>query len=130
MDDLMGRLGARTGDERTTAQSAVGDILEFVPEEGPIPAAPALVQRLASADAAVLASRPSSKLFGAIGCVATGVFATGGLATGGIQTRQTALNQDHMRVISHGIMSVSRENAGEDAVGETAGALPGLGQYV
>ena len=131
MDDPIGRLGARTGVERTAAQSAVGDILEFVPEEGPTPTVPALVQCLPGADAVVLlASNPGSKLFGPIGGFARGGFAIGGPAAGGIQTLKAALNLNHIRVITREIMSVSHENAGEDAVGKIAGALPGLGQYV
>ena len=118
MDDLMGRLGARTGVERTAAQSAVGDILEFVREEGPISTVPAFVQRLPGADAVVPASHPSSTLFGPIG----------GSAAGGVQTLKAAPNLNHVRAITHEFIGVSCENAGEDAGGEIAGALPGPGQ--
>jgi hypothetical protein len=76
---------------------------------------------LPNADKAIAAAPPDTggmSLFGG-GVVATGTRMMGlGLSMGQIQsiTRET--------------ISFAREKAGEDAVGQIVGAIPGLGQFI
>jgi hypothetical protein len=123
MDDLIGRLVTTTGVDRTAAEKAVGIILQFLLKEGPTEKVNALIQHMPGADAAMLASQPSSSspsLFGAVG----------GLMGVGTQMMAAGLNMGQIQAVTRETMSFARENAGEDAVGEIVGAIPGLGQFV
>jgi hypothetical protein len=123
MDDLIGRLVATTGVGRTAAEKAVGIILQFLLKEGPTEKVHTLLQHMPGADAAMLASHPSSSspsLFGAVG----------GLMGVGTQMMAAGLSMEQIQAVTRETMSFARENAGEDAVGEIVGAIPGLGQFV
>ena len=58
MDDLIGRLVANAGVDRTAAEHAVGIILQFLMKEGPTEKVRALIESMPGADAAMLASSP------------------------------------------------------------------------
>jgi hypothetical protein len=115
MDDLIGRLVACAGADRTAADKAVGNILQFRVKEGPSDDARAhllLVHRVPGADVAMPASSSSARsprIFGAIGLM------TAGSSVGRIEavTRMT--------------LKFARVRAGDDAVGASVGAIPGLG---
>jgi len=73
------------------------------------------------ADAAMLASPPSSgapNMFGA----------NGGLMGVGTQMMAAGLSMGQIQTVARETLNFARENAGEDAVGEIVGAIPGLGQ--
>ena len=53
MDELIGRLVANVGVDRTAAVTAVGIILQFLLKEGPADKVQALVAKLPGADAAI-----------------------------------------------------------------------------
>ena len=40
------------------------------------------------------------------------------------------LSMDQMQGVTREIIAYSRERAGEDAVGEIVGSIPGLGQFI
>jgi len=161
MDDLIGRLVATTGVDRTAAQKAVGVILQFLLKEGPTEKVHTLLQHMPGADAAMLASHPSSSspsLFGAVGGLARfqaewapvsrpesaplkevervrtqnrkSTFAERAPVGVGTQMMAAGLRTEQIQAITRETMSFARENAGEDAVGEIVGAIPGLGQFV
>ena len=48
----------------------------------------------------------------------------------GTQMMAAGLNMGQIQAVTRETMSFARENAGEDAVGEIVGAIPGLGQFV
>ena len=58
MDDLIGRLVANAGVDRTSAEHTVGIILQFLVKEGPTENVRALIESMPGADAAMLASSP------------------------------------------------------------------------
>ena len=129
MDDLIGRLVANTGVDRTAAEKAVGIILQFLRKEGPTEKVQALIQHMPGADSAMLASSPRSRspdMFGATSMLG----AIGGLTGTGTQMMAAGLSMGQIQAVTRETMTFSRENAGEDAVGEIAGAIPGLGQLV
>jgi predicted O-methyltransferase YrrM len=69
----------------------------------------------------MLASPPSSSapnMFGAIG----------GLMGVGTQMMAAGLSMGQIQTVARETLNFARENAGEDAVGEIVGAIPGLGQ--
>src|SRR5258705_12866810 len=120
MDELIGRLVTNVGVDNAVAEKAVAIILQFLVKEGPADQVKALLGKLPNADKAIAAAPPDTggmSLFGG-GVVATGTRMMGlGLSMGQIQsiTRET--------------ISFAREKAGEDAVGQIVGAIPGLGQF-
>jgi hypothetical protein len=117
MDDLIGRLVACAGADRTAADKAVGSILQFRVKEGPSDDARAyllrtLVHRVPGADAAMPASSSSARsprIYGAIG-----------LMTAGSSMGRT-------QAVTRTTLKFARVKAGDDAVGASVGAIPGLG---
>jgi len=161
MDDLIGRLVANAGVDRTAAEQAVGIILQFLMKEGPTERVRALIESMPGAEAAMLASSPSSSspnMFGAIGGLArfqaewapvsrpesapilrcgarsdatvVSTFAERAPRGVGTQMMATALSMGQVETVARETLNFARENAGEDAVGEIVGAIPGLGQLV
>ena len=118
MDELLDRLVANIGVDRAVAEKAVGIILAFLLKEGPSDKVQALISMLPGADAAVesAASEGDSGMGGIMG-VGTKLMAAG-------------LGMDQMQGVTRELIAYSREKAGEDAVGEIVGSIPGLGQFI
>jgi hypothetical protein len=102
MDDLIGRLVAHAGVDRAATVTAVGVIAQISLNEGHTDKVRALIRHIPSADAAMPV--PSSSL------------------------RTPRIGQ--FQAIITEALTFSREQAGDDAVGNIAGAIPGLGQFV
>ena len=103
MDDLIGRVVANTGVGRTAAKRAVSIILQFLFREG-----------------------PTDKVRARFGMLS----ASGCLMGIGSQSMVAALSVGLIQAVTRKTMRVVREIAGEDAVGEIVGTIPGLGQLV
>jgi F420-0:gamma-glutamyl ligase len=102
MDDLIGRLVAHAGVDRTAAEKAAGVIVQFLSNEGSTEKVRALIRHMPGADAAMPAS--SSSL------------------------RSPRIGQS--QAVTTETLTFSREKAGDDAVGKVVGALPSLGRFV
>jgi hypothetical protein len=117
MDDLIGRLVACAGADRTAADKAVDNILQFRAKEGPSDAARVHllrtpVHRVPGADAAMPASSSSTRsprIYGAIGLMAAGS------------------SMGRIEAVTRTTLKFARVRAGDDAVGASVGAIPGLG---
>jgi hypothetical protein len=122
MDDLIGRLVANAGVDRTAAEKAVGIILQFLLKEGPAEKVRALLQRVPGAD--VTLPEPSSRLRspGTLGAI--------GLMHVGGQLTAAGLSMGQIEAVIRETLRFARETAGDDAVGDIVGAIPGLGQLV
>jgi hypothetical protein len=114
MDELIGRLVANTGVDRAAAETAVGIILQFLVKEGPADKVQILIDKLPGADAAIAAAPPDSS--------------PGGMFGGGMMAAGLSMGQ--IQAVTREVIGYAREKAGEDAVGEIVGAVPGLGQFV
>jgi hypothetical protein len=121
MDELVDRLVAKVGIERAVAEKSVGIILAFLLSEGPADKVQALIDKLPGADAAAKAAANSS---GGIGGL------MGGIMGVGTKLMSAGLGMGQMQSVTREVIAFSREKAGEDAVGEIVGAIPGLGQFV
>ena len=117
MDELVGRLVANLGVDRTIAEKAVGIILAFLIKEGPSDKVQALIDQMPGAEAAVQAASSEGGGMGGIMGVGTKLMAAG-------------LSMGQMQAVTREIIAYSREKAGEDAVGEIVGSIPGLGQFI
>ena len=121
MEELIGRLVANVGVDRTAAATAVGIILQFLVKEGPAEKVQALIDKLPGAGAAIKAAPPdanSADMFG------------GGLMAAGSRMMAAGLSMSEVQAVTRETIGYAREKAGEDAVGEIVGAIPGLGQFV
>jgi hypothetical protein len=121
MDELVGRIVANVGVDRPTAEKAVGIILDFLVKEGPADKVQPLIDRLPGA-AALLQSRTASD--------EGGMFGMGGMMGAGTRMMAAGLTLGQVQSITREVIAYTREKAGEDAVGELVGAIPGLSQFV
>ena len=121
MDELIGRLVANTGVDRAAAEKAVGIILQFLLKEGPADKVKALIDKLPGAEAAIAAAPADTGGGGIFG---------GGLMAAGTRLMAVGLSMGQVQGVTRETISYAREKAGEDAVGEIVGAIPGLSQFV
>jgi len=121
MDELIGRLVANVGVDRTAAQKAVGIILQFLLKEGPADKVQALIDKLPDADAAIQSAPPDPNSGGMFG---------GGVMGAGTRMMAAGLSMGQVQAVTRETIGFAREKVGEDAVGEIVGAIPGLGQFV
>src|SRR5215470_580224 len=121
MDELIGRLVANVGIDQVTAQKAVGIILQFLLKEGPAEKVQGLLANLPGADALIQSAPPDEGGGGMFG---------GGVLAAGTRMMATGLSMGQVQAVTRETIAYAREKAGEDAVGEIVGAIPGLGQFV
>jgi hypothetical protein len=121
MDELIERLVANVGLDRAVAEKAVGIILQFLINEGPPDKVKALIDDLPGAEAAVEASGAESGSGGIFG---------GGIMAAGARMMAAGLSMGQVQAATRETIAYAREKAGEDAVGEIVGTIPGLGQFL
>src|SRR5258705_6895858 len=105
MDELVDRIVAKVGVDRSVAEKSVGIIFDFLSKEGPADKVHALLDRLPGAAEAIAAARAGDEggMFGGMG----GVMGVGsrlmsaGLGMGGIQG------------VTRALIAFSREKAGD-----------------
>jgi hypothetical protein len=122
MEELIARLVANVGVDRVAAEKSVGIILGFLVKEGPPDKAQALIDRLPGAQALLEAQQA--------GDADGGMFSMGGLMGAGTKMMALGLSMGQVQGVTKEVIAYSREKAGEDAIGEIVGAIPGLSQFV
>jgi len=122
MDELIGRLVADIGIDRAVAEKAVGIILDFLVKEGPPDKVQSLLAKLPGADA--LVQKAANEGGGGLGG------AMGGVMGAGMRMMSAGLSMGQVQSVTRTVIAYTREKAGEDAVGEIVGAIPGLAQFV
>ena len=120
MDELIGRLAANTGVERSVAEKAVAIILDFLRKEGPADKVQALIDLLPGAEA-LLSQQPDT---------GGGMFTMGGIMGAGTKMMSAGLSMGQVQGVTRETIAYAREKIGDDAVGEIVGAIPGLSQFV
>ncbi len=123
MDELIARLVANVGVDRDAAEKAVGVIFEFLLAEGPPDKVRALMDRLPGAEELMEAQ-------GGIDASGGGGFAMGGLMGAGTKMMAAGLSMEQIQAVTREVIAHAREIAGDEAVGEVVGAIPGLGQFI
>lgn len=121
MDELIGRIVAAVGIERTVAEKSVGIILDFLSKEGPADKVQALIDRLPGAQELVQAAQAEG---GGLGGMMGGIMGVGTRLMG------IGLGMGEIQSVTREIIAYAREKVGEDAVGEIVAAIPGLSQFV
>jgi hypothetical protein len=120
MEDLLDRLVAHVGVDRTTAEKSVGIILQFLMKEGPAGQVQALFDTMPGAQA-ILASAPPESGFGSM---------FGGVMAAGTRMMALGLSMDQVQAVARETLAYAREKAGADTVDAVVGAIPGLGQFI
>ena len=118
MDELIARLVANVGVERTAAEKAVGIILDFLRKEGPADKVQALMDKLPGAEALIAQQSEG------------GGFSMGGIMGAGTKMMGAGLSMGQVQGVTRETIAYAREKIGDDAVGEIVGAIPGLSQFV
>jgi hypothetical protein len=119
MDELIGRLVADIGVDRAAAEKAVGIILDFLVKEGPADKVQPLLAKLPGAEP--LLQKAAGEGGGLMG---------GGIMGAGMRMMSAGLSMGQVQSLARAVLAYAREKAGEDAVGEIVGAIPGLAQFV
>jgi len=120
MDELIGRLVANVGVDRSAAEKSVAIILDFLRKEGPPEKVQALIDQLPGAEALLTAQSEGGG----------GVFPMGGIMGAGTKMMAAGLSMGQVQGVTRETIAFAREKVGDDAVGEIVGAIPGLSQFV
>ena len=122
MDELVDRIVAQVGVDRTVAEKSVGIIFDFLSKEGPTEKVQALLDRLPGANAAMAAAREGDTggMFGGMG----------GIMGVGSRLMSAGLGMGEIQGVTRELIAYAREQAGDEAVGEIVAAVPGLSQFI
>ena len=124
MDELIARLVADVGIDRTAAEKAVGIILDFLVKEAPAEKIKPLLAKLPGAETLL------AKTAGTDGSTGFMNAMMGGVMGAGMRMMSAGLSMDQVQAVTRETIAYVREKAGEDAVGEIVAAVPGLSQFV
>lgn len=119
MDELIARLVANVGVDGDAAQKAVGIIFGFLLSDGPTDKVQALMAQIPGAEELVKAQVGND-----------GGFSMGGLMGAGTKMMAAGLSMDQIQGVTREFIAQAREIAGDEAVGEVVGAIPGLEQFI
>ncbi len=122
MEELVARLVANVGVDKTGAEKSVGIILDFLRKEGPADKVQTLIDKLPGAEA-LLKAQESSDAGG-------GMFAMGGVMGAGTKMMAAGLSMGQVQGVTKETIAYAREKAGEDTIGEIVGSIPGLSAFV
>ena len=122
MNELVERLVANCGVDPPAAEKAVGIILDFLRKEGPPDRVQELMDKMPGAEALVAAAGEGQS--------SGGMFGMGGIMGAANRLMAAGLSMGQVQSVTREVVAYAREKAGEDAVGEVVGAIPGLGQFV
>ncbi len=123
MDELIARLVADIGIDRSAAERAVGIILEFLVKEGPADKVRPLLAKLPGAEVLIeqTAGEGGSGLMDGI---------MGGVMGAGMRMMSAGLSIGQVQDIGRTVLAYAGEKAGDKVVGEVGAAIPGLSQFV
>jgi hypothetical protein len=124
MEELIARLTADVGIDRTAAEKAVGIIFDFLAKEGPADKVRPLLAKLPGAEAVMQKAASEGNDDGLM------AGATGGVMGAGMRMMSAGLSMGQVQSVTREVIAYAREKAGEDAVGEIVAAIPGLAQFV
>jgi hypothetical protein len=123
MDELIARLVADIGINRSAAEKAVGIILDFLVKEGPADKVQPLLAKLPGAEALIAQTANESG-----GALMGGMM--GGVMGAGMRMMSAGLSMGQAQDVGRTVLTYAREKAGDKVVGEVGAAIPGLSQLV
>jgi hypothetical protein len=135
MDNLIARVATAASITPESARQAVSLIVAFIQREAPAEAVDKLLAK-APALSAIIASGDATGGEGMGGFVkglmgiASGAMGGGGIMALGSQLMGLGLGMDQIQTVGKEVFAYARQVAGDDVVGEIAGAIPGLSQFI
>jgi hypothetical protein len=111
MDELITRISQAAGLSPEVSEQSIGEVLLFLHTEGPKEAVAQLLDTMPGG--ADLISR-----------LAADTDQSGGGAMSGL------FGMNEMQIVGRELFAAGREKAGEDLMGEIAGSIPGLSQFI
>lgn len=123
MDELVDRIVARVGVERPVAEKSVGIIFDFLSKEGPTDKVHTLLDQLPGANEAIAAAHAADGGGGMFGTM-------GGIMGVGSRLMAAGLGMGEIQGVTRELIGYAREKAGDQAVDEIVGAIPGLSQFI
>jgi hypothetical protein len=129
MDELINRVAQAAGIDADTARQAVGQILAFLQKEGPADAVAEVMAKLPGAQELAASQDESGSGGGLMGALG-GLMGGGGLMALAGKLSGLGLGMGEMQTVGREVLGYAREKAGEDAVGQVAGSIPGLSQML
>jgi hypothetical protein len=128
MDELIGRLVADLGVDRAAAEKAVAIIFDFLVKEGPADKVRPLLAQLPGAEQ-LMAQAAAGDDSGGLGGFG-GMIGGGGIMGAGMRMMAAGLSMPQVQGVARELLAFAREKAGDEAVGDAVGAIPGLSQFV
>lgn len=122
MDELIARLVADVGIDRSAAEKAVGIILDFLVKEGPADKVQPLMAKLPGAE--TLLAKADNENSGLLGGLA------GGVMGAGMRMMSAGLSMGEVQDVARAVLAYAREKAGDKTISEVGAAIPGLAQFV
>jgi len=135
MDNLIARVATAADITPDTARQAISLIVDFIEREAPKDAVDKLVASAPGLSAIVASGRATSGegiggMFKGLMGVAAGTMGGGGIMALGSQLMGLGLGMGEIQTVGKEVFAYAREVAGDDVVGEIAGAIPGLSQFI
>ncbi len=130
MEEIISRVAAAAGIDNDMAKNAVAEILAFVKKEAPEGPVNEMLAKIPGGEelaASVSGESGGGGLMGALGGLmggGGGLMALAGKLTG------LGLGMGEMQSVGKEVFAYAREKAGEDVVGQIAGSIPGLSQFI
>ena len=122
METLIARVAATAGAKPDVARKAVALVLDFIAREAPDDAVAALLAKAPELKAIIASSA-------ATGGEGMGPTVRGLLALGS-DLMALGFDMNQIQAVGKEVFDYARERAGDDVIGEIAGAIPGLAQYI
>jgi hypothetical protein len=127
MDELIARLVADVGIDRSAAEQAVGIILDFLVKEGPADKVQPLLGRLPGA-VSFLTNSAGARDGGVMDGMLDGML--GGMMGAGMRMMSAGLSMTEAQNAARTMLTYAREKAGDEVISEVGAAIPGLAQFV
>ena len=126
MEELVGRIVAKVGIDESVARDAIGIIFSFLRKEAPDDKVAVLAAKIPGA-AAFMGDEAADgpETLGGLG----GLMGGGAMAVVG-QLQGLGLGLGEIQGVTHETIGFAREKAGDEAVRDVVGAIPGLGQFL
>ena len=124
MDELIARLVADVGIDRTAAEKAVGIILDFLVKEAPAEKIKPLLAKLPGAETLLAKTASTDGRTGFMNAM------MGGVMGAGMRMMSAGLSMSEAQDVARTVLAYAREKAGNETIGEVGAAIPGLAQFV
>jgi len=124
MDELIARLVADVGIDRTAAEKAVGIILDFLVKEAPAEKIKPLLAKLPGAETLLAKAVSTGDRTGFMNGM------MGGVMGAGMRMMSAGLSMSEAQGVARAVLAYAREKAGSETIGEVGAAIPGLAQFV